>query len=375
VIAQPSSPGRRTVALACTLGLLTGTLTLPTPARADDTRDRQWYLSALQIPAAQEITTGSGVVVAVVDTGVNSGQAELVGSVLPGADAYASFGPGDVSDTNGHGTAMATLIAGHGYGAGATNGILGIAPGAQILPVKSFDVLYPNAGVANGVGWAADQGAKVICVASGGSDTPEWATAMAKVKAADALVITGTGNRDAERTHIGYPAKLDGVLAVGATIRNRELAGYSLTGPETALTAPGTAIPSPKLGGGYESSDGTSNSTAIVAGVAALVRAKYPNLSAAEVAHRLEATADDQGPPGRDDQYGYGIVNPVKALTADVPPLGSSSPPRSPGGHAQAPGSQGHWTLVIGGAVIAVSLAIGALVIVLAVRRYGAASR
>ncbi len=87
-------------------------------------------------------------------------------------------------------------------------------------------------------------------------------------------------------------------------------------------------------GGRYAKGTGTSDATAIIAGVAALVRAKYPNLSAEEVVHRLTATATDKGPPGRDEQYGYGIVNPVAALTADVPPLknvaASPSPPSTP---------------------------------------------
>ncbi len=82
---------------------------------------------------------------------------------------------------------------------------------------------------------------------------------------------------------------------------------------------------------GYAIGDGTSASTAIVAGAAALVRSKYPNLKAPEVIHRLTATATDKGPPGRDSQYGYGIVNIVDALNANVPPLTPSASPSRPG--------------------------------------------
>jgi subtilisin family serine protease len=93
------------------------------------------------------------------------------------------------------------------------------------------------------------------------------------------------------------------------------------------LTAPGTRIVSTDGVGGYRIADGTSDSTAIVAGAAALIRSKYPNLSAKEVVHRLTATATDKGPPGRDPQYGFGVLNLVAALTADVPPATPSAAP------------------------------------------------
>jgi subtilisin family serine protease len=93
------------------------------------------------------------------------------------------------------------------------------------------------------------------------------------------------------------------------------------------LAAPAVDIVSTDAGGKYSKSFGTSDATAIVAGVAALVRSKFPQLSAREVIHRMTATAIDKGKPGRDDEYGYGIVNPVAALTADVPPLGESQSP------------------------------------------------
>ena len=97
------------------------------------------------------------------------------------------------------------------------------------------------------------------------------------------------------------------------------------------LAAPGVDIVSTAPGGGYSTGTGTSDSTAIIAGAAALVRARFPNLSAAEVVHRLTATATDAGPPGRDEEYGFGILNLVDALTKDVPPLtGSPTTPVAP---------------------------------------------
>jgi subtilisin family serine protease len=95
------------------------------------------------------------------------------------------------------------------------------------------------------------------------------------------------------------------------------------------LSAPAVDITSTGIAGTYLHGTGTSNATAIIAGAAALVRAKYPKMSATEVIHRLTATAIDKGDPGRDDLYGYGIVNLVGALTADVPPPSSTAAPPS----------------------------------------------
>jgi subtilisin family serine protease len=101
----------------------------------------------------------------------------------------------------------------------------------------------------------------------------------------------------------------------------------SVTGEAVAIAAPGVDIYSTSTNNNYSKGSGTSAATAIVAGAAALVRSKYPELSAHEVVHRLTATATDKGTPGRDEQYGYGVLNLVAALTADVPPLSASAAP------------------------------------------------
>ncbi len=118
--------------------------------------------------------------------------------------------------------------------------------------------------------------------------------------------------------------------------------------------------------GGYAPVSGTSAATAIIAGAAALVRSKYPDLSAAEVVHRLTSTADDKGPPGRDHEYGYGVVNLVKALTADVPPLQPTAVASGPNATVAASPSVGAGTtgdsrsaLLIGLAVIGILIALG----------------
>ena len=106
------------------------------PAAADSIRDREWHLNYLNVTAAQVQSQGDGVVVAVVDTGVNGNHPDLAGNVLPGVDVSGAGAPNGQQDTDGHGTAMASLIAGHGHGTGNGDGVLGIAPQAKIFPVR-----------------------------------------------------------------------------------------------------------------------------------------------------------------------------------------------------------------------------------------------
>jgi subtilisin family serine protease len=167
-----------------------------------------------------------------------------------------------------------------------------------------------------------------------------------------------------------FPAAYPGVVSVVGTDRNGNHATISVSGSTATLAAPAVDIYTTDIRtgshSGYSVGDGTSGATAIVSGVAALVRSKYPSMSAAEVAHRLEATADDKGPPGRDSDYGYGIVDPVKALTANVPPLtpsASVAPVVSPTQIAPAAGHRSAAPLL----VVGLGGLAGALLVVLAV--------
>jgi subtilisin family serine protease len=126
------------------------------------------------------------------------------------------------------------------------------------------------------------------------------------------------------------------------------------------IAAPAVDIYSTTLHNGYSTATGTSDSAAIVSGVVALIRSKYPKLSARDVIHRLVTTADDRGPPGRDDQYGYGIVDPVKALTADVPLLPPTTTPTSTQAAPVTGGDSTHRTPIV-------LIGLGSLLIVLLV--------
>ncbi|GFJ91308.1 hypothetical protein Prum_049500 [Phytohabitans rumicis] len=263
-------------------------------------------------------------VVAVIDTGVDP-HPDLKDNLLPGTDAVSGSGDGRL-DMDSHGTGMAGLIAAHGSGPEA--GALGIAPEAKILPVRNQGSSGQDNSdtLAAGIEWAVNHGATIINVSSGGSPSPRLRSAVAAAVAADVVIVAAAGNRPTDLV-VTFPAALDGTLAVGATDGNGNHADVSVTSRQIAISAPGVDIYSTSYKGQYSKGTGTSNATAIVAGAVALVRSKYPDLSAQEVIHRLTATATDKGPPGRDEQYGYGVLNLVAALTADVPPLGAPATP------------------------------------------------
>jgi type VII secretion-associated serine protease mycosin len=339
------------------------------PAFADSIREQQWHLEALNVAAAQKITKGDGVTVALIDTGVKANHRDLAGNVVPGVDFSASGTKGWV-DTDGHGTAMAGLIAGHGHGAGDADGALGIAPAARVLPIrvlKSDNRSTPD--VPKAIDEAVKGGAKVISMSFGTTDTASLNHALDNALKADVVLIAASGNRPDE-TFVQYPARYPGVVAVGATGRDGELASVSVTGKEVALTAPGADIVSTSHTGAYQRQGGTSEATAIVAGAAALVRAKYPNLSATEVVHRLTATATDKGAPGRDSDYGFGELNLVAALTADVPPAtaqpsaATTAPVTATSAEAAPPAGS---AVRVDWVAVGVALAVVALVIVLVI--------
>jgi subtilisin family serine protease len=181
----------------------------------------------------------------------------------------------------------------------------------------------------------------------------------------DIVVVAGVGNTPAGP--VEYPAAYPGVLAVAGVDENGQHGSFSVTAPDAVLSAPGANILTTGLNHSYGVASGTSDSTAIVAGAAALVRSRFPKLSAVEVIHRLTATAIDKGPPGRDEQYGYGVVNLVGALTADVPPL-PASPSAAAAGSASASNSAATgrpsllWAFLGAGLGVAAVLLVGLVV-------------
>lgn len=355
------SAGRLAAAIVLAVVALVGVAPV---AAADEIRDDQWWLDFLNVSQVHQVTRGEGVTVAVVDTGVNARHPDLSGSVLPGED-FIGDSDGRV-DHDGHGTGMASLIAGHGHGSG--DGILGIAPGVEILPVR---VTGHSSEVAQGIRWAAEHGASVVNVSWGDAgEDPALRQAVSYAQQQGAVVVAAAGNPHQGDTSIIYPAAYPGVVAVSGVGRSGDFAvDTSVQGSGMVLAAPGVDMVTASTGSEYAIGSGTSDSTALVSGVAALVWAAHPDLDAVNVINRLVQTADDRGPQGRDQQYGYGVVDPVAALTADVPLVqGGGASSASPGGGAaprDGAGSGGTGRLLVGllaGAVVLLVLAVVGLV-------------
>jgi type VII secretion-associated serine protease mycosin len=281
----------------------------------DDPRylTQQPYLANIGMPSAWDRGQGSPTaLIAIVDTGVDLDHPDLAGRIAPGWDFVGDDPVAD--DDSGHGTMVAGAAA-----AGTNNGkgVAGVAWNARILPVKVLDSQGSgtDADVASGITWAADQGARVINVSAGGTDDSSvLRDAVDYALARDAVVVAAAGN-DASAFPF-YPAAYPGVVAVTATDHAGAFASFSNYGPWMTLSAPGVNITSTAMGPGeqYSTGSGTSFASPLVAGASALLRAANPTWSQAEVMARLKVTARDAGPPGPDDQYGYGLVDPTYAL-------------------------------------------------------------
>ncbi|MEV6600488.1 type VII secretion-associated serine protease mycosin [Actinoplanes sp. NPDC051346] len=301
-------------------GGLAGPLATPEPLRGDSVRSEQWHLKTLNVADAWTYSAGEGVTVAVIDSGVEASHVDLRGQVLKGLDLVDPSGNGD-SDLVGHGTTVSALIAGR---ADDTAGVVGIAPKAKILPVRVLDRdnRYDDAMiVAKGVRWAVDNGARVINLSLGGNgSSPALAAALDYAFAKDVVVVACTGNASASTSSgVWYPAREPGVIAVAGMERGGDaLWSGSITGKETVVTAPATELVGARADG-YWRVQGTSFAAPMVSGTAALIRARWPTMPAGEVVNRIIKTAHDRGAQGRDSDFGFGLVDPAAALTAEIP--------------------------------------------------------
>lgn len=352
-----------------------GALLVLAAGRASAGVGDQWALQYLRAQQCWAISRGSGVTVAVVDNGVRP-VGDVAGQVVPGADfSFSATSAGDGwSDTNGHGTAIATDIA----GTGARSGVDGLAPGVRILPIKvdvSSSYEIPDLGVA--IRWAVDHGAQVVdvpLVTAGPS--PGEASAMQYASAHDVVVVAAAGNFGAD--DLEYPAADSGVIGVSAIQQNGTFSSASNHGTHVVLAAPGAHILTDEVLGppwtGYD--DDTGDASAYVSAAAALVRAQHPNWTAGQVIRDLIGTADEpSGQTGRSDRYGYGIVDPLKALQAAAPtqtsnPLVVAVAPATLAATAasSAPAASSNAGLIIG-TVVAAVVVLGAVVTLLTRRR------
>jgi membrane-anchored mycosin MYCP len=342
-------------AMALAAGTLGMTMIAAPAASADSWRDKQYWLSESGITKAWEVSKGANVKVAVIDSGVDAKHPDLKGVVVGGSDASgagSADGQKSIGSKPEHGTLVATMLAGRGHQPpkstasatpGATpapgpDGIVGVAPEAQILSVSTW-LGSSNPGgktdqeqIPAAVRWAVDNGARVINI-SLGSTSPEWPqswdAAFLYAEQKDVVIVAAAGNRVGGNVQVGAPATIPGVLTVAGVDRKGVASvDASSQGISIGVAAPAENLIGGMPGGGYAEWAGTSGATPIVSGVAALIRSKWPEMTASQVINRIVTTAKDAGAPGKDPIYGFGVLNAEAALKDDVPetkvnPLGT----------------------------------------------------
>lgn len=328
-------------------------------AVADDVQSKQWYLDAMGADELWGASTGEGIKVAVVDSGVTV-TPSLKGQVLAGRDVTGLKG-GALDDYDSHGTTMAELIAGSGRG----GGLKGLAPGAKVISVrmslqgaKGKD----ESNSAEAIRAAADSDARIISMSFGSNVMyPAQKEAVKYAASKGKLMFAGVGNDAQKKNFIGYPAAYPNVTGVSAADKTGKVAKYSEFGEYVDLAAPGLDLPhwcdatfrSYCDGGG-----GTSAATAIASASAALIWSKHPNWTANQVLRVLIDTAGRSWPKGKPSDYlGYGLVRPapnllknrgnpgppdIDPLTTKKTPVGGGSTVPSQGSSAKpsAPASQ-----------------------------------
>ncbi|MFG3582389.1 type VII secretion-associated serine protease mycosin [Micromonospora chersina] len=290
------------------------------PAPARPVAEQPWPQQRYAPDRLAPLATGAGVVVAVVDSGVDRSHPQLAGRVLDGVDLLDPGGDG-TRDCAGHGTGVASIIA-----AAPRPGVAfrGLAPDARILPVRVSEQQVVDgresgrtvgaADFARSIRWAVDHDADVVNLSVVlYADDPAVRAAIAYAVRRDVVVVAAAGNLHDSGDPRPYPAAYDGVLGVGAIGADGTRAAFSQTGPYVDLVAPGGDVLMAAPRQGHHRAEGTSYAAPFVAGTAALLRQYRPELDAAEVARRIVASADPA--PGPADGYGAGVLNPYRAVT------------------------------------------------------------
>jgi len=324
-----------TGAAACTLVLSS------MPASASTVREDEWWLSTLGVRQAWTTSQGTGITIAVLSDGVDASQADLSGSVTTGPDLTGAASSQSRGPYFGQlGTGIASIIAGHGHGSGSSTGMLGVAPQAKILSVRvtlpANDPLLsatttasalPNA-IAAGIKFAVAHGAKVIDLpidpgqpgtsgtggaagAAGGSAAE--AAAVKYALGRGVVLVAPAGDDGGASDAANYPAAYPGVIAVGAFDQSFAKPSWTSHQSYVAVTAAGVNVEAAAPGGGYQTINGTSAASAVVSGMVALIRARYPSLTVRQVTKALTtSTVRRSATPGS----GHGTVNAARALSA-----------------------------------------------------------
>ncbi len=334
-------------------------------------RGQEWWLANLHVPQAWQSSRGAGVTVAVLSSGVLATHPDLSGSVITGPDFT---GSGETSSTPSwgiEGTSAASVIAGHGDNVGDASGIIGIAPAARILSIRVVldatdplnaspaDVRRLPAAIAAGIRYAAADGAQVIALpldpaslasdgavtgglaaGAGGSAAERAAVSYALGKGA--VLVAPAGDNGEDGNEPTFPAVEPGVIAVGAVDRHFVRAAFSSRQSYVALTAPGVNLTTASPPAGYRNMSTTDAASAVVAGIAALIRSQDPTLTSSQVREALVNGSVPRPPADTTAGYGAGTVDALKAvqaaaLIASARPA-ASAPATAPA-TAQAPGT------------------------------------
>nr|WSY51300.1 S8 family serine peptidase [Streptomyces sp. NBC_00886] len=290
-------------------------------AAAYDAQSKQWYLGPMQAEQMWKTSTGKGVKVAVIDTGVNAKTPSLKGQVLadevPKAVAYHA-----TEDYDGHGTSMAELIS----GTGSDGGIKGLAPGAKIVPyrvqlegLKSGAEKDKTPEPAEALRAAADTDAKIISMSFGGMTTEEDEAAVNYAASKGKLLIAAVGNNAGagKSGFIDYPAGYPYVLGIAAVDSSFTVSKISSYGDYVDLAAPGEAIPGwcDATFRSYCDTEGTSPATALASAAAALIWSAHPDWTVNQVTRSLIDTASRSWAKDNPSKYaGYGFVRPRMVL-------------------------------------------------------------
>jgi thermitase len=264
-----------------------------------------------------------GVKVGIVDTGIQASHPDLAGKTANCAQSRGflifagTIREGSCADDNGHGTHVAGTIS-----ANANNGI-GVAGVSFNSPLAICKALGgplgtgTTADVANCIRWTYDKGAKVISMSLGGGASTALQSAVDyawKGGAANGAVVIAAAGNDGDAT-LNYPAAYPNVVSVAATDQSDARASFSNANADVEIAAPGVDITSTWNNGGYDTISGTSMATPHVSGVAAIIRARYPSATAAQIVAKLDGAVDDLGPAGRDPSFGFGRVDLLQAAT------------------------------------------------------------
>ena len=269
----------------------------------------QYVMGKLQLAQVHRLADGRDVIVAVIDLEVDREHSELTGVVL---EHYSTSG-GEGVAPHSHGTAMAGAIA-------ARDRLLGVAPRARILAVRAFSEQDSTAAstsynIVRSINWAVDQGARIVNMSFAGPRDPALQRVLQAAAAKNVVLVAAAGNAGPKAAPL-YPGADSNVIAVTATDANDQVFRLAGRGRHISIAAPGVDILAPAPDAGYQMSTGTSIATAHVSGVVALMLERDPSLTPAQVREILQTTARDLGSQGRDNAFGWGLVDPQRALQA-----------------------------------------------------------